>query len=732
MRCGVITLVIVSGCAPATPPGDCPPRIDVPGPTTTPVGTAVDLQVRFLNGRAREVHVTELTLSSDALSFGTEARELTLQPGTCAAPSEHLLTLRFSPTRPGRQLEQLSALLDGARVDTALHLSGTGPLLDAPTALSLGVLGLWASPERLLEVRNVGTLETAFQVRVESVRSANAATSADELCLGSVDAGRCSAIGPVLVQRSERLPVRVVPRSAGPKAWDVELVAELQRRTVRLTGTVVDTSGCALRTPATVDFGLPVPPARARRTIRVENTGTSPCVVQSARTTDSRFALARPPNNLVLSPGEVGAVEVELTLAQVKSATAMLRLQVLPREESAPASVDVRLEAMSGSLACLATWPSDLDFGSAPSRCSGLARQVALTNTCERPVVLTSFEVVGEPFVLVTIPASKAILPSSSATVAVARRPWDSVGLKTGVVRVTHEDGTQLLVSLLARLEPGPTQTDTFRFERRPQADLVFILDDSPSFARHHAHVRAQLDQVATRLGGIDGRVAVTTMGQGEFRALDGGLRWTALRTATDRENFRALTELTSSGAEGQSCLDAAARSVTPPLSSDPTRNGAFHRASARLLLVCITDDAERSAMPEFWRSQLQSLDAGLMSYSVFGPFGTGCQVDASDLDGGHEANVRAFNGISEDLCSQWSSWFTPGPFAHRTVYYLTASPRPEPLVVHLDGALLAPANAMGVEQWRYESAINSVRLSEDLVAGDPTLLTVTYETNCH
>lgn len=135
--------------------------------------------------------------------------------------------------------------------------------------------------------------------------------------------------------------------------------------------------------------------------------------------------------------------------------------------------------------------------------------------------------------------------------------------------------------------------------------------------------------------------------------------------------------------------------------------------------------------MPEFWRTQLQQLDAGSLWYSVIGPFDSRCQVDAPDLDGGHEASVRAFQGLREDICRPWASSFSGGVWIPRTTFFLSATPQPETLIVRLDGVVLAPTNAMGVEHWRYVSAINAVRLLEDIVEGDSEQMTVMYEKVC-
>ncbi|MBL8923607.1 MAG: hypothetical protein JNJ54_32430 [Myxococcaceae bacterium] len=722
----------------------CDPVIEAPARATTSIGSSLDVLVRFVNGSAKAVHVSQLELSTDEeLSFASGDRELSVPSGTCESPGERLVTLRFTPTRVGARTERLTALLDDTPGAVSIQLIAVGPQLDATKVVNFGPVGLLPAGSRTLEVRNVGTVDTSLEVRVEQVRAASASTRSDELCVGVLQGGRCEGAGPVPLRRAATMPLRLVPASAGQKAWDVELSAGAQRAVVRVLATVVDTSGCVMRAPPPVDFGLPVPPERARRQVHLENTGSTSCLVDDARTTDPQFVVTRAPSNVVIvQPGEVLSLDVELALNSVRSTTATLRVDLARHDSRAPASVDVTLEAKGASAACLRGAPEQLDFGTWRIDCRSSERRFDLFNVCERPVIFSSMTVEA-PFELTSVPApGTAILPARSVVAAARVTSLSGVGSVSGAVRIEVDDGSMSAVGLTVRGEPPSFQSDTFRFEHRPQVDVVLVLDDSPSFAMHHGRVRAELDRLAEHLGReTNARIAVTTTDvtatgpQGRFRSLDGGVRWASPATAAGRADFAALSALTTSGAEHQSCLEAAARSVTAPLSSDPTANGGFRRPPAPLSLICVTDDAEYTATPVTWRAALAGLDGGLVTYSVVGPFSANCPVDAPDLDGRHASTARALSGATADICGPWDSFYGVGlgSFGYRKMFFLSSTPQVQhpTFVVTIDGVVVPATSSSGVQNWRYDAATNAIIISDAIVEAEPDVLIVTYQTAC-
>lgn len=736
----VLGASLLAGCAPRD--RSCEPVIEAPARATTSIGSPLDVLVRFVNGGARPLHVTRLELSTDdALAFATAERELTVPAGTCELPAARVVTLTFAPTNVGARTGRLTALLDGAPAEVSFELVAVGAQLDATKVVNFGPVGVFAPGARSLEVRNVGTVDTSLVVRVERVRAVDASASAAELCVGVLQAGRCVEARPLTVSRVATLPLQLLPASAGEKAWDIELSAGAQRAVVRVLASVVDTSGCALRGPAGVDFGLPIPPERVRRQVHLENAGTTNCVVHGARTTAPQFQVARAPSNVVVQPGGRLSLDLDFAPASVRSTRETLQVELARHDARAPASVEVALEAKGASAACLRAAPEHLDFGVWRVDCPSTERRFDLFNVCERPLIVSSMSTDG-PYQLTWGPLEgSAILPGRSVVVGARVTSLNAVGAVSGMVRISADDGTTAAVGLLVRGEPPRSQTDTFSFQHRPKVDVVFVLDDSPSFATHHARVRVELDRLAAFLGHeVNARIAVTTTDlsttgpRGRFRSLDGGVPWVSPSTPAGLVDFAALSALTTSGAEHQSCLEAAARSVTAPLATDPQANGGFRRPSTPLALVCVTDDAEYTATPDVWRTALASLDAGTsLSYSVVGPFSNACSVDSPDLDGRHAANTQLFHGATADVCGPWDSFYPldSNTFGYRKAFFLSNFPMSHTIAITIDGVALPAIGASGVQNWRYEAATNAVILTDELVEREPTQMVVTYQTHC-
>jgi hypothetical protein len=279
-------------------------------------------------------------------------------------------------------------------------------------------------------------------------------------------------------------------------------------------------------------------------------------------------------------------------------------------------------------------------------------------------------------------------------------------------------------------------QVDTFQFTQPRRNDVLLVLDDSPSFARQHAHVRDSLE--ANRRYGWTGtrtRIAVTTTDvsdggpRGRFRTTDAGARWAETTQSNFARDFDELTALSVTGAEHQSCLEAAARAVTPPWSVDPSANAGFMRPGVPLSILCITDDVDHTSTREAFRSSLLQLDAGLQ-YWVVGPIGSQCTVDAVD-DGGYLADTSALGGGTEDICDWYGLYFGFGTRGPQTNFFLSNTPRTSGSVtVEIDG-LPVPSTSDGGVNWSYDAAANAIRFSDLLATTEPGVVRVSYQLQC-
>ncbi|MBL8934832.1 MAG: hypothetical protein JNM69_09775 [Archangium sp.] len=736
----IIGVLLLTGC-PRPGVDQCEPAIVAPEGVAAPAGSTTEVTVRFFNPTAKPLHVTQLELAAGApFSFRFEPKDFTVEPGSCERPNEVGLVLRFAPTKVGRVEVPLQLQLEGAATTIALSGMGTGPLLSAAGVVNFGYLGLAPSAARELDVRNIGTMGTSLEVSVTSVTATSPNTTEQELCIGRLERGACVPMTRVTVSREAAFPLVVVPRSAGGKTWNVEVRAGTQSFVVRVIANVVDTRRCQLTAiPARLAFGAVLAPATDTRSTVLRNVGADPCVLLQATTSDPQFRVLNWPMTSQLLPAS-GSLEVkaQASLTSTRGATGTLTFELAPTTDGGGESFSIPVDATPPA-SCLVLTPDPLDFGVVRTGCSTPARAVTLYNVCERPLLISRFTV-DPPFTLVSGPSAPLSLTQGQpVAVTISAMPVSMVGAVTSALRVTLHDGEDTFLGLTARMEPHTQQTDVFRFDERALVDLVLVLDDSPSFARQHAHVRSELSRMSAwvqlQKPNINTRIAVTTTDvtnngpRGRFRTTDGGVRWAAGDDSSFSSTFDELTRLTTTGAEHQSCIEAAARAVTEPLASDPQGNGGFHRPRGVTSVVCITDDLENSTTPEAWRAQLQALDAGQrFSYSVVGPFGSTCSVDALDEGGTHAANVTPFWGITTDVCGPWEL-YSIGGFGggQRTTFFLTSTPVPSSLEVVFDGVRL-PAQS---GSWRYDAASNAVIMDPNVLGLDPRSLIITYENPC-
>lgn len=735
-----VPLVLLAGCS-APRADQCELRIVVPEQLVTPVGSSTDFTVRFFNPTSKAIQVSELSVSAP-FSFRNETNTFSIGPGTCEAPGEVGLVLGFSPPAFGLHRAELTMLTDGAPRAVALNAMGTGPLLSAASAVNFGATALLPSRPRPLAVRNVGTVDTSLQVEVARVTAANATTSPDELCVGSLERGACLPTSRVTVRRDASFPLVVVPTSVGPKAWNVELRAGDTTSTTRVSAVVVDTTDCELSaSPGVLNFGLVPSGQRVRRSVMLRNTGSTSCVVTATRTNDTRFEVMSPQRTVL--PRESQSVDVDAVANKPPEVSSTLTSELATSDPQQSTRLEVRLET-APPLPCLVVSPSSLDFGRVRPDCRSPDRSFILYNTCAEPLLVASAST-DLPFSIVQpLPAGGVTLSQGGPPTVLQVRytPAGNIGSVSGALRITSGPGVIDLVSLSGSSEPSGLMTDTFQADARFLTDIVIILDDSPSFARQHTNTRAELDRFALYLSAINhvgnSRVAFTTTDvsptgpQGRFRSTDGGQRWASADDPSFLSTFAALSTLSTSGAEHQSCLEAAARAVTEPLRADPQGNAGFTRQNASLSLLCVTDDVENTADPAAWRRALDGLDAGSrLTYSVMGPFGSACPVDALDVNGSHLASIRAFNGVASDVCRPWEIYGLTGlPPPRRTNFFLNGTPNVATLVVRVNGVEL-PSQTAGQTNWTYDSTSNSITFAPSVLGLDPPPITISYQTAC-
>lgn len=646
------------------------------------------------------------------------------------------LDVDFSPNSRDDQ----SALLSGALAfePFAVKLIGrvTGPRLEAPQSFNFGAVPVGVSTKREVVLRNAGTLGTTLTATVESASA--------ELCAGQVAAGVCIP-ARVEVSAGGRLPLLLTATTSGPLSWDVTVRSSefgTPTRTIRVTAFGIDARACELLSlPETIQ--VPVSPGfPSVHRLLLRSRGET-CLVASVSSSDSRVRVV---TSGVLFPRVLegnDTIDVSVTallpdLLNLSPAAVSISLSGSSRP-----TVEIPVVFVpSNLLPCIRLTPSSLDFGEVAERCRSGDRFVTLTNTCSMPVSVRSFYSDSPSVTFALGPSNRPLNPGESTSVSARFFSREDAGVPRearGELIIQLNVG-QRPVPFVAQVRAQPMQVETFRQDERPRADVLLILDHSSAFQRQYPHVRAEFDQVKSRLGrSVDYRYAVTTTDvsdaglQGRLRRTDAGFAWASTLSPDVQSEFAELTSLIPGSSAPPSCLEAVVRSLTPPVSTDPMGTRDFWRANAARSVVCITDDVDASPNAAALRASLAAVDAGYFSYSVFGPIGATCPVTNPD-NGVHVANTLAFRGVTWDVCSGWSWDLSPRVvFGGRTTFFLMETPdfsRSMPELA-INGLPLPARLSNGALVWRYDSAINGIVFSPGLEPEPGDVLTVRYPRSC-
>lgn len=759
-----------------------------PSPPTAP-GATSPLPVTFTNRSRHDVVLSGLAvLEAGAPSDAYRVEQAGLRLPAAGrdaqgqlSPRAETVVVSFSPSALGVASATLVAdtTLEGhPRVEAPLRGLGAGPRLTLSTPLlNAGTVSLPAGVARAqVQVRNVGTAGSALHLGRGGALwrvAAEPGAALDELCVGdcrgalapgAYDAARGLGAGDAVA-----VPLAVTPRSAGRKAWVVTLLCDDPAQpevALRVVAEALALPDCRLQvTPSSLEFGLVSGPVT--RALTLENLTAGVCLVRdfAIAAAQGTFSFASPPPpQALLQPAE------SLRLLLQADRPAGGRAGALRFSVSSPAApaVSVPLRADPAPADCLVVAPAALDFGAVASDCVGPQRLVQLYDTCSEPVVVEGLGLVaagglpaGAPgcvgpapcpsFRLTRVPQLPLVLrpgapPASVSLVYQPRR----LGADEGALRVTVRDGARP-VDVLAALAgvglPRAVTTDTFVQATRARSDVLFVIDDSPSFAPHRADVQRNLADVVAALdrqrAGLDFHLGVTTTddspagAQGSLLASPQGTKIFSGATPDLAAQFLATADVGVGGSESETCLAVAVKALTAPKATDPAQNGGFLRPGATLGVVCITDALEHSAPLAPLEASLASVAPGV-SWTVVGPFSTpppgGCSYEAVD-DGVHQQLASRFYGSTFDVCrADWGQlltsfsdlgWSTP-----RSEFYLSATPAPGTTpTVEVDGVNVPEVGA--ARNWTWEWLSNSIRFEPAAVPAEGARLRVTVAGAC-
>ncbi|MBL8917802.1 MAG: hypothetical protein JNJ54_03000 [Myxococcaceae bacterium] len=609
------------------------------------------------------------------------------------------------------------------------------------------------------------------------------------------------------------VPVRVTPANttvgaSGNKEWDVTIFSndpDEPEVTVTVTARPVVLPPCnASVTPLSLAYGVVTPPNNKDLTFQICN--------QAPATMTSDICLI---TNLDLEAGTdamfslpAGAV-AEKELAPQECMTVITRAWpqgMLPANPtnvtgavsfnlSNPTQPQGRVQ-LTATLApsCLVISPSTLDFGTVKAGCNSPARSFQLYNACPQPVRWVGSSLISaagvpmgvggctsarcDEFSVATAPIVSG-LPTCTVggttgpclnqggtpvTFQLRYRPLD-IGADSGAYRIqVVQAGQQVdyLVTLQGRGDMDGSNTDTFRQDSRPKADILLVVDDSCSMSDKQMQLGQNFSSFIkfATTSQVDFQIGITTTDADDENAcpncVSGDLKASPAPNSTKiftpttpnlEMQFAATVNVGINGSAIETCMAPAVRALTAPKITDPAKNGGLLRPDAVLAVVCVTDAQDQANQPvSFYLNQLLNIKGvqrpGAFSYNVIGPFlpssPGNCIYDGNGDDGKHVQLVSQTNGVREEICTP--TWATAlenvgkNAFGFRTNFYLTGTPDllgGNVITVEIDGVNLPENDARGARVWRYDSATNAI-IFEPLYVPEPgRTMTVHYKVAC-
>jgi hypothetical protein len=368
------------------------------------------------------------------------------------------------------------------------------------------------------------------------------------------------------------------------------------------------------------------------------------------------------------------------------------------------------------------------------SRAVGWARETFWRATSVR-LVVQGVQATGG-FEVVPVMPSGIIGPGASFPVRLVPRTVSGPGFVTGAVEVRGVGGVAS-VAVRGLAVERRARSETFSIGA-VSTDILFVLDDSPSFGVHHARTAGALASFAQRLSGdfIDARIGVTTSNQGpeggRLRTLPSGASWTSRWNPDFVTEFTALAAMRDGGSEDESCLEAAIRAGTVPDGG----SGFWRPDSHGRAVVCVTDADENIVDLDGGLARLRETvpDERRFSYSVVsGRAMSACAVESQGAR--HDPVWSRFSGLSEDICrpTWWASFFgLTGPTFPQTTFFLSLTPdlAVAPVTVTIDGVSIPARGADGAVSWSLGTD-GRLLLDVSLVKGPLRTLSISYVPAC-
>jgi hypothetical protein len=321
------------------------------------------------------------------------------------------------------------------------------------------------------------------------------------------------------------------------------------------------------------------------------------------------------------------------------------------------------------------------------------------------------------------------------------------IGPDTGVLFISHSANLNpVAVPLTGEGQISPTVTDRFQQLPNPQADVLFVVDNSCSMAEEQGSLGSNLGAFLSfaMTQGIDYQIAVTTTDVdpgGEQGRFVGTTKIITPNTANGDQIFQQNVSLGTGGSGIEQGLEASYLALSDPLIN--TWNAGFIRQDAALAVIYVSDEIEQSPRAQsFYENFLRNIKgfANSTLFSASAVVGTTNPVcsgpgGVADYAAGYINIANNTGGVVESICAaNWGQTLANiglNSFGLKRQFTLSSQPVPVTIAVSVDGTTVPSTTAGGQINWNYDMGTNSVVFSASAVPQANSTIEITYTVAC-
>ncbi|MCA9553849.1 MAG: choice-of-anchor D domain-containing protein [Myxococcales bacterium] len=707
--------------------------------------------------RIRNIGNVPLTVFNVALEQGT-TQEYSIAP-QAAIPAvidpqqEISVAVTYVGTSPGEDQGRVevitnawddpNTMVNETTGYVSLRAVARGPEIDAfPPVVNFGTVAIESNAARTLAILNSGNAPL-------TISDIQFAPSTGELTISGIPAF------PLVVQpgTSVDLSLSYHPTDAGQDTATVSVMSDDRDEptlTVPVNGVGGVPTTCSVNVaPAQLTFGLVERGRVAQLPVEIRNAGAQPCTVSNiALNGAAEFSITSGNGaNVTVQPGANHVVGIAYAPTAYGTHNTVLSFN-----SDDPGQTTVQVPVSGSSLQSdVLVIPSSLDFAVVPVTCRSPVRDVIIYNTGNSVVTVTNVYLdptTTPEFELTPLSTPYTLAAGAQVTVNVRYHPTD-IGTDNGVLFIAHSAApVPVAVPLSGEGRVNPTVTDVFSQLPTPQADVLFVVDNSCSMSEEQSNLGSNLTSFLAfaQSQGIDYQIAVTTTDvtssgeQGRF-VERGGTRIITPQTANASQVFRTNVTLGTNGSGTERGLEAAYLALSDPLIN--TWNAGFLRQDAALAVIFVSDETDQSTRAvSFYENFLRNIkgfqnSAMFSASSVVGITNPRCTSVNGDADYAPRYISIANNtgGVVESICAaNWGQTLANiglNSFGLRRQFTLSSRPVPVTIAVTVNGNAIPNTTAGGQVNWTYDSATNSVSFSAGSVPPAGSTISVTYAVAC-